>query len=37
MENLKMVSKAQNLIYGTAIKTRANRLCFSDLQISNRR
>jgi hypothetical protein len=37
MENLKMVSKAQNLIYGTAIKARVNSLFFSDLQISNRR
>lgn len=28
---------AQKLIDGTAIKSRANRRCFSDLQISNRR
>ena len=33
---LKMASKAQQLIGGTAIRGRANRRRFSDLQISNR-
>ena len=33
----KMASKAQKLIHGTAIKSRANRHRFSDLRISNRR